>query len=290
MSRNIRREGLSYVSFRLFGAVNEYLNRLASSPAPQSEVDALLRKAFPDRCYSLQDLAERYGARLLRVGNMNSADAVAALTESQADLGIVIGTRILKRRIFGVPSLGCINLHKGKVPEYRGMPPGFWELYDGVPTAGVTIHHVDDGLDTGDVIEEAEIPIHALDTPDSLRTKLDFEGARMLAQAVVSIAHGEATRKRQNRSEGALRIKPTRAQQAELERRAPHLVKQPRFLRQIFKTFVYLGLYYSGIYGAVRRLNRDRGVILLYHRVNDFSDDPLTTSTRRFADTAVQIS
>src|SRR5262249_59348759 len=91
----------------------------------------LLQKAFPEHCFSFQELGRKYGFEIRGVGNLNGPEAIRVLTECNADLGIVLGTRILKRTTFSVPKLGSINLHKGKVPEYRGTPPGFWELYDG---------------------------------------------------------------------------------------------------------------------------------------------------------------
>ena len=103
---------------------------------------------------------------------------------------MVLGTRVLKRRIFEVPRLGCINLHKGRVPKYRGMPPGFWELYDGAASAGVTVHFIDEGLDTGDVLGTSEIPIHRKETPESLSAKLTLEGSRLLAKVVSQIQAG----------------------------------------------------------------------------------------------------
>lgn len=57
--------------------------------------------------------------------------------------GLCWGPVFLKASTFGVPRMGCINLHKGKVPEYRGMPPGFWELYDGASSASVTVRVVE---------------------------------------------------------------------------------------------------------------------------------------------------
>ena len=74
--------------------------------------------------------------------------------------------------------MGSINLHKGKAPIYRGMPPGFWELYDGATTAGVTVHHVATKLDAGDIVDTGEVAISPRDTPDSLLEKLHLEGTR----------------------------------------------------------------------------------------------------------------
>src|SRR5262249_23755513 len=133
---NIRREGWGYVLYRLIAAARALTDRLAYDAAvsPQDVLD-LLRKAFPERCFSLHDLSRRYGFEVRSVGNLNSPAAIRALTACNADLGIVVGTRILKRTTFNVPKLGSINLHKGKTPEYRGIPPGFWELYDGAREA-----------------------------------------------------------------------------------------------------------------------------------------------------------
>lgn len=70
----------------------------------------------------------------------------------------------------------------------------------------------------------------------------------------------------------------------ELERRLPHW-RRLGDDRQIIKVAAWLVLYYAGVYSFIRRLRRNtsRGALLLYHRVNDVSEDVLTVSTRRFA-------
>ncbi len=286
--RNIRREGVGYASQRFLNAVSALLDKMAGTVIPQSEVQELLRKAFPEKNFSLAELAARSGCALVEVGNLNSPEAASALRECQADLGLVAGTRILKRSTFSVPRLGCLNLHKGKVPEYRGMPPGFWELFEGAESAGITVHFVDDGLDTGDIVGTCEIPIHQHETELSLRKKLDLEGARLLAKSVEEIQAGTAKRIPQSPTSRRPKTRPTRAQKLELARRRPGTIQSSNPGKNIFKTALYLGIYFSGIYTGVRWLRRmrktSRAAILLYHRVNDFSVDPLTTSTRVFAE------
>src|SRR5205807_153364 len=153
-------------------------------------------------------LKRKFGFKLIEAGNLNSAEAAEAVRRLAPDLGIVLGTRILKKGTFGVPRLGCINLHKGKVPEYRGMPPGFWELYDGAREAGVTVHFVDDGLDTGDIVYTAGVPILPVDTPVSLLEKLHQKGACAMAEAV-SLIHAGAGRQAQAQTSMKPRTKPT---------------------------------------------------------------------------------
>jgi len=221
MWRNIRREGIVYLPHRAVLGLHALLERLARRVVDREAVDELLRAAFPDRSQNLTELAGRYGIPVVSVNNLNSPAASAALKDLNVDLGIVLGTRILKRSTFAVPRLGSINLHKGSVPHYRGMPPGFWELYDGVKTAGITVHFVDDGLDTGDVVGTREVEITDADTENTLRIKLDREGAHLLASCVGGLRDGTLARTPQPPSTGKARTIPTRRQREELRRRAP---------------------------------------------------------------------
>jgi peptidoglycan/xylan/chitin deacetylase (PgdA/CDA1 family) len=286
LRRNVRVSGAGYFVSRLTGAIRSRLEAAAVAVVPLAEVEALLRRAFPERIFSLEELGAKYGFRVKRVGNLNSAQAIAALGACRATLGIVLGTRVLKKPTFSVPELGCINLHKGKLPEFRGMPPGFWELYEGAETAGVTVHFVDDGLDTGDIVRSAEILIHPKETPESLRTKLDFEGSRVLSEAVASLRDGRAVRRSQPSWSGRPKTKPTLREKAELIRRRPYLRQHGSDLKAIFKTALYLFLLRTGIYEFVRRkrAKESRAAIVLYHRANDVSVDPLTVSTRVLAE------
>ena len=118
------------------------------------------------------------------------------LRECQADLAVVLGTRILRPELFSVPRLGSVNLHKGKVPEYRGMPPGFWELYEGERSAGITVHFVSAKLDAGDVVETAEVAILFKEagpaTRVSVRTKPGGVDATELTGAFGGGGHARA--------------------------------------------------------------------------------------------------
>ena len=283
LKKNLRQEGWSYLFYRALGALRAKLESWADRVIPQAEVEDLLLRAFPER--SLEVLAKRYGFRIYQPGNLNGPDAIECLRGVGADLGVVMGTRVLKRGIFSVPRLGCINVHKGQVPDYRGTPPGFWEMYDGRDTAGVTIHFVDDGLDTGDVVATCSIPIHPRETPESLHRKLDLAGEQLLVSAIRDMRQGIAGRQPQPAGGPKARTRPTRAQTRELARRLPHWRKLTDG-RMAIKIAFWLAVYHSGCYRLLRgtRRGKSRGAILLYHRVNDVSEDVLTASTRRFAE------
>ena len=284
LRRNVTKEGWRYIPHRILQAARESTASLAHrAVVAPGEVEGLLRKAFPERSLTLDDLAKRQGFSVRKVGNLNGPEAIRVLREYNADLGIVLGTRILKPTTFSIPRLGCINLHKGKVPEYRGMPPGFWELYDGATTAGVTVHFVDSKLDTGDIVATGTIEISPKETPDSLREKLHEEGASTLARAVAAIQEGTAAPLPQSHTATRARTRPTLKEVSLLRKRLRHWRGQ-RDLREILRNLFALGLFHSGIHRVVRTSRRkSRAMIILYHRVNDFSQDVLTVGTDSFA-------
>lgn len=286
LKNNIRRDGARYPLFRLVGIARRITDALVARTAiSRTRVDDILRRAFPDRCFSLDDVARKHAVKVATVPDLNTVAAEAQLRSLDADLGIVLGTRVLRPHIFNVPRMGCINLHKGRVPDYRGLPPGFWELYDNAASAGVTVHFVNSGLDTGDVIATAEVPIDPRDTPDTLSSKLDQAGNKLLMDAVQDVRNGAAARKPQAAGSTPARTKPSRAAVARLRQRLPHWqVRSDRAV--ILKNLYCLAVYWSGIYALVRAWHRrhgNRAAILLFHRVNDYAGDILTTDTDSFA-------
>jgi peptidoglycan/xylan/chitin deacetylase (PgdA/CDA1 family) len=292
LRRNLRKEGWRYLPYRIIQGLRTMTDTLVEKAVvSRKEVLQLLKRAFPDRCFSLYELGSQYGFQLCAAGNLNAPEAIRVLVECKADLGIVLGTRVLRPGTFGVPQLGSINLHKGRVPQYRGLPPGFWELYDGAPVASVTVHFVDEGLDTGDIIATSDVPILSTDTPVSLLEKLHQEGARVLVSAVGSIQAGTEARQPQAKRGLKPRTTPTLAEVRQLRRRLPHWKPQSEFYA-VVKNLYSLFAYYLGPYSIARGLHRRNGraAVLLYHRVNDFSRDVLTVDTEAFAAQLVAVS
>lgn len=170
--------------------------------------------------------AERAGVTVVPVDDFHSATARAALAGLDADLGVVAGTYILRKEVFQIPRLGCINLHSGKAPEYRGAAPGFWELYNGESSVGITIHWVTEKLDAGKILHQELFPLESAPDLDPLAYLQHYRsevlrpnGVRLLAAAVADIAAGRGTGAPQN--EGASREyrSPTWRDKQELRRR-----------------------------------------------------------------------
>jgi folate-dependent phosphoribosylglycinamide formyltransferase PurN len=104
-------------------------------------------------------------ATVIEVSSVNSPDCHALLRRLSPRVVGVYGTRILARATLRTVSAPFINYHAGINPKYRGQHPMYWALASGDPdNAGVTVHLVDSGVDTGDVLYQAAVPFDARDT------------------------------------------------------------------------------------------------------------------------------
>ena len=91
------------------------------------------------------------------VGSVNSMACRTALTMLKPDVVLVIGTRIITRETLAAINVPVINSHAGWNPKYRGQAGGYWALAKGDPEhAGVTVHLVDAGVDTGGILYQAK--------------------------------------------------------------------------------------------------------------------------------------
>ena len=106
---------------------------------------------------------------------------------------------ILKPELIKIPTKGCINLHLSYLPYNRGRNPNIWPIIDGTP-AGVTLHYIDEGVDTGDIIAQSRVPVEPVDTAGTLYDKLIHESANLFKKTFPKIKEGAVSRKKQENS------------------------------------------------------------------------------------------
>ncbi len=133
---------------------------------------------------------------IMRVRNINSAEVAQAIEAANPDAIIVSGGRILRDPVLRCASrYGMINMHPGLSPYYRGIACTFWSLYNEEPEyAGVTIHYLTAGIDSGDIILSGRPPLEESDTAASLECKVVELGHRLVLQALELLAQGRAPR------------------------------------------------------------------------------------------------
>ena len=147
LGRRVRRFGLRTVAGQVaFGAlVTPLLRRRAAARVLEILTRAGLRDAPLEQ-------------PILRVASVNSAAAREALAALAPRVVVVSGTRIIQPETLAAGSAPFLNLHAGLTPGYRGVHGGYWALVEGRPEeAGVTLHFVDRGVDTGAIVAQEVI-------------------------------------------------------------------------------------------------------------------------------------
>ncbi len=122
-----------------------------------------------------------------RLHERETLDRIAALGADIA-LSVLFGY-ILKAPFLELFPSGVINLHPAYLPFNRGAHPDVWSIVEGTP-AGVTIHRVDVGVDTGEVLAQREVPVRTSDTGETLYRRLEREGLDLFTQTWPRIAAG----------------------------------------------------------------------------------------------------
>ena len=91
---------------------------------------------------------------------------------------------IIPKEILEMTPYGCINVHASLLPKYRGAAPIQWSIINGEEVTGVTTMQMNEGLDTGDMIQKVEVPITEDETGESLHDKLAEAGAKLCVETL----------------------------------------------------------------------------------------------------------
>jgi methionyl-tRNA formyltransferase len=127
----------------------------------------------------------------------------ALLIEAGVDLGLLAWWPfIVKDPLLTLPALGWINTHPSLLPHNRGKHYNFWAIVEGAPF-GVTLHFIDEGIDTGDVIAQREVPYDWTDTGESLYGKAQVAMVDLFRSAYPLIREGTFVRVKQGVDEGS---------------------------------------------------------------------------------------
>ncbi|MGN0507343.1 MAG: methionyl-tRNA formyltransferase [Lachnospiraceae bacterium] len=102
--------------------------------------------------------------------------------------------KLLPKELLELPKFGCINVHASLLPKYRGASPIQWTVINGEKKSGVTIMHMAEGIDTGDMILSKEVELAPDETAGSLHDKLAEIGGPLLLEAMDLLETGRAPR------------------------------------------------------------------------------------------------
>lgn len=159
--RNLRRNGWRWIIYQSAEIIDLVKHRWRR-PRWHSET-------HPRRRYETSVVFDSDRVALEITENIHNAESIRRVQAFSPDLGVSLAAPILKAALFELPRLGTLNLHKGKLPHYRGMPPAFWEFFHDESSVGCTIHKVAKGLDTGDILLENTVARQRYSTVRGMR-------------------------------------------------------------------------------------------------------------------------
>lgn len=152
-----------------------------------------IRYDNPDE--KLRKLALDKGIDVLCHENINSEEFLSILRDYHADLFVSMSfNQIFKQRTYELPVLKSINCHAGKLPFYRGRNILNWVLINDEKEFGITVHYIDSGIDTGDIIIQKSFPITDDDTYATLLKRSYPNCAILLYDAIKQIQNGSVQR------------------------------------------------------------------------------------------------
>jgi methionyl-tRNA formyltransferase len=137
------------------------------------------------------------------VNRLTEPAAIAAVKALNPTVLVHAGAGILRRELLATAPLGAVNAHMGILPRYRGMNVAEWAKLEGNPV-GCTVHVVDAGIDTGDILAVKEVDTARARTIAQLRELVDLEQIALLGQIIrfVFASGNLPPRRRQTAEEG----------------------------------------------------------------------------------------
>lgn len=124
--------------------------------------------------------------------SMSEPGLAATLRTMEADCFVVVAFRLLPKGIFSIPPLGTVNIHASLLPSYRGPAPIQRAIEAGETASGVTVFRIDEGIDTGAILQQVPVTIAPLETTPELYERLSVLGAAAVVEALDHLERGTA--------------------------------------------------------------------------------------------------
>ena len=139
---------------------------------------------------AVKDYTLENNLRLLQPTNLKDETFLAELKSLNANLQIVVAFRMLPKAVWEMPEFGTFNLHASLLPNYRGAAPINWAIINGETKTGVTTFFIDDKIDTGAMILNAETEIDNNENAGKLHDRLMELGSKTVVETLAVIEKG----------------------------------------------------------------------------------------------------
>lgn len=147
----------------------------------------------------LGGICEQSRIPFLRTQDINSDETIAWILERRPDVVFCFGwSRLISRRLLGLPRLGVVGYHPAALPQNRGRHPLIWALALGLERTASTFFLMDEGADSGEIVSQVGIDIDADDDAGTLYAKVVVTAKAQLADIVPKLAAGTIVRRSQD--------------------------------------------------------------------------------------------
>jgi methionyl-tRNA formyltransferase len=144
---------------------------------------------------SFVKIARQQGMPVFEPASPNLPEFVKAMSNLSLDLFVAVGyTNILKKRLLSVPKILAVNFHASLLPAYRGKHPVFWALRNGERWSGLTVHVMDTGLDTGDILYQVKVRTGKRDSVAILYDRIMARSVKLVGRLIEDAENGALRR------------------------------------------------------------------------------------------------
>lgn len=176
-----------------------YLKENTDLVAVFTKEDKLNKRGNKIEFSPVKEYALKNNIECIQVKSLRTEEVYEKLKKLNADLIVVAAYgKIIPKNIIDLPRLGIINIHSSLLPKYRGASPIQNALLNGDEKTGITIMMIDEGLDTGDILEKEEIEISEYDNLETLTNKLADISVKPLKTAIHKLINGTEKREKQD--------------------------------------------------------------------------------------------
>lgn len=138
--------------------------------------------------------AEKNGITVYQPDSVRTEESLSLMKELNPDCVVVVAYgKIIPSEMLKLPKFGFVNVHGSLLPKYRGAAPIQWSIIDGEKKTGVTTMQMDDGIDTGDMLEVSETEIGENETAGELFDRLAEMGGKLIVSSLSKLEKGELT-------------------------------------------------------------------------------------------------
>lgn len=146
----------------------------------------------------VKEAAMELGLPVYQPKKVRDPEFIQVMKKLNPDVIVVVAFgQIIPKEILHMPKYGCINVHESLLPAYRGAAPIQWAVINGDKESGVTIMRMDEGVDTGDMINKVIVPLNEKETGGSLFDRLSESGAKLLVETLPMLEDGSAVFEKQ---------------------------------------------------------------------------------------------